>query len=95
MVCLSRFLIRPYVHCRNLASRLLAMSLKRLNEDFQRRYNYRPPLAESFVDLSQFTGVSYRAANWILVGQTQGRGGQDLFNKREKTIKDIYVFPLA
>jgi len=94
VVCLSRFLIRPRVECRNLASRLLSMSLGRLVEDFQRRYDYRPWLVESFVDTSRFSGASYRAANWILIGQTKGRGRQDRFSKREKTIKDIYVYPL-
>jgi hypothetical protein len=94
IVGLSRFLIRPGVVCRNLASRLLSMSLERLVEDFQRRYHYRPWLVESFVDTSRFSGVSYRAANWILLGQTQGRGRQDRYSKHEKTIKDIYVYPL-
>jgi len=94
IVCLSRFLIRPRVECRNLASRLLSMSLERLVEDFQGRYHYRPWLVESFVDTSRFSGSSYRAANWILVGQTKGRGRQDRFSKQEKTIKDIYVYPL-
>jgi hypothetical protein len=94
VVCLSRFLIRRSVECRNLASRLLSMSLDRLVEDFQRRYHYRPWLVESFVDTSRFSGGSYRAANWILVGQTKGRGRQDRFTRREKTIKDIYVYPL-
>jgi hypothetical protein len=94
VVCLSRFLIRPSVECRNLASRLLSMSLQQVGEDFQRRYHYRPWLVESFLDTSRFTGASYRAANWILVGQTKGRGRQDRFSKREKTIKDIYVYPL-
>jgi hypothetical protein len=94
VVCLSRFLIRPSVECRNLASQLLSMSLERLVEDFQRRYQYRPWLVESFVDRAQCSGASYRAANWILVGQTQGRGRQDRFTKREETIKDIYVYPL-
>jgi len=94
VVCLSRFLIRPGVECRNLASRLLSMGLDRLVEDFQQRYHYRPWLVESFIDTSRFTGASYRAANWILVGQTKGRGRQDRFSKQEKTIKDIYVYPL-
>ncbi len=94
VVGLSRFLIRPSVECRNLASRLLSVSLERLVEDFEQRYHYRPWLVESFVDISQFSGTCYRAANWILVGQTQGRGRQDRFSKREKTIKDIYVYPL-
>jgi hypothetical protein len=94
VVCLSRFLIRPSVECRNLASRLLRLSLERLVEDFQQRYHHRPWLVESFLDTSRFPGASYRAANWILVGQTQGRGRQDRFSEREKTIKDIYVYPL-
>ena len=94
VVCLSRFLIRPSVACRNLASRLLSMSLDRLVDDFQWRYHYRPWLVESFVDTSRFSGASYRAANWIRVGQTKGRGRQDRFSKHEKTIKDIYVYPL-
>ena len=94
VVGLSRFLIRPSVECRNLASRLLSMSQQRLVEDFPQRYHYRPWLVESFLDRSRFSGVSYLAANWILVGQTQGRGRQDRFSKREETIKDIYVYPL-
>jgi len=94
VVCLSRFLIRPSVECRNLASRLLSMCLQQVGEDFQRRYHYRPWLVESFLDTSRFSGASYRAANWILVGQTKGRGRQDRFSKREETIKDIYVYPL-
>jgi hypothetical protein len=94
VVSLSRFLIRPSVKCRNLASRLLSMSLEQMVEDFQRRYHYRPWLVESFVDRSRFSGASYRAANWMWIGQTKGRGRQDRFSKREKTIKDIYVYPL-
>jgi len=94
IVCLSRFLIRPSIQCRNLASRLLSISLQRLVEDFRQRYHYDPWLVESFVDTSRFSGGCYRAANWILVGQTKGRGRQDRFSRREKTIKDIYVYPL-
>jgi len=94
IVCLSRFLIRPSVECRNLASRLLSLSLQQMAEDFQRRYHYRPWLVESFLDRARFSGTSYRAANWILVGQTKGRGRQDRFSKRAETSKDIYVYPL-
>jgi len=94
IVCLSRFLIRPSVECGNLASRLLSMSLEQLVEDYRQRYHYEPWLVESFVDTSRFSGACYRAANWILVGETQGRGRQDRFTKREKTIKDIYLYPL-
>jgi hypothetical protein len=94
VVCLSRFLIRPMVEYRNLASRLLSMSLERLREGFARRCHYQPWLVESFVDTAHFLGTSYRAANWIRVGQTQGRGRQDRFSWYQETIKDIYVYPM-
>lgn len=94
VVNMSRFLIRPSVHCANLASRLLAMAVQRLPEDFKQRYNYRPCLLESFVDRALFLGTCYRAANWMRVGRTQGRGRQDRFRQAKETAKDIYVYPL-
>jgi hypothetical protein len=94
VVNLSRFLIRPSVHCANLASRLLSMAVQRLPEDFELRFNYRPWLVESFVDKAHHWGTCYKAANWILVGHTQGRGRQDRFRQATETVKDIYVYPL-
>lgn len=95
VVGLSRFLIRPSVRCHNLASRVLGMSMEEFPRDFERRYGFRPWLVETFVDTSQFSGTSFRAANWELVGQTQGRGRQDRGHVRHaKTIKDIYVYRL-
>ncbi|MDP2876307.1 MAG: IS4 family transposase, partial [Holophaga sp.] len=94
VVNMSRFLIRPSVRCANLASRLLAMAVQRLPDDFERCYGYRPLLVESFVDRARFEGTCYRAANWILVGQTQGRGRQDRLMEAKETVKDIYVYPL-
>ena len=90
IVNMSRFLIRPSVHCANLASHLLAMAVRRLPEDFEQRYYYRPYLLESFVDSAHFAGTSYKAANWIQVGKTQGRGRQDRFRQSKETVKDIY-----
>jgi hypothetical protein len=94
VVGLSRFLLRPSVHCHNLASRVLGLCLARLPGDFEHRYGYRPWLAESFVDRTQVAGTCYRAANWLRVGQTQGRGRQDRFRKAAEPVKDIYVYPL-
>jgi hypothetical protein len=94
VVNMSRFLIRPSVHCANLASRLLATAVQRLPDDFAQRFNYRPWLIESFVDRAHFLGTCYQAANWIRVGRTQGRGRQDRFRKAAETVKDIYVYPL-
>lgn len=94
VVNLSRFLIRPSVHCGNLASRLLAMAVQRLPEDFGRDFGYRPWLLESFVDRARFLGTCYQAANWIRVGRTQGRGRQDRSRQARETVKDIYVYVL-
>jgi hypothetical protein len=95
VVGLSRFLIRPSVQCRNLASRVLGLAISRLPDDFYQRYGYRPWLVETFVDTTQFAGTCYRAANWIRIGSSQGRGRQDRERAHAKTVKDIYVYVLA
>ena len=94
VVGMSRFLIRPSVHCHNLASKALAMSMAVLPVDFEQRYGYKPCLIESFVDTDQFSGTCYRAANWIDVGKTKGRGRQDRFNESSLSRKSIYVYPV-
>ena len=94
VVNMSRFLIRPAVHCANLASMLLAMAARQMPVHFEQRYHYRPILLESFVDSAHFAGTSYQAANWIRVGRTQGRGRQDRARQASETVKDIYVYPL-
>jgi hypothetical protein len=94
VIGLSRFLIRPEVHCHNLASHLLALAMRKMVDDFSERYGYRPWLVESFVDKSSYSGTCYRAANWVRVGRTQGRGRQDRDKRMAETIKDIYVYPL-
>lgn len=94
VVNMSRFLIRSSIACKNLASCILGKVIKKLPVDFENRYNYRPLLLESFVDISHYKGTCYKAANWTWVGSTKGRGRQDLLKKCEETIKDIYVFAL-
>ena len=94
VVGMSRFLIRPSVHCRNLATRVLSMTMAAVPDDFERRYNYRPWLVESFVDTSHYSGACYKAGNWIRVGRSRGRGRQDRFNQQALSEKDIYLYPL-
>lgn len=94
IINMNRFLIRPSVHCKNLASKILSMSLLRLPEDFHNRYGYSPLLIESFVDDSRHLGTSYQAANWVKIGKTKGRGRQDRYNQAELGVKSIYVYPL-
>lgn len=91
----ARFLILPWVHCRNLASRLLAMATRRLADDWQQRYGYRPVLVETFVETPRFRGTCYKAANWIYLGHTQGRGKLDVHHKAQLPIKSIWVYPLV
>jgi hypothetical protein len=94
VVGMSRFLIRPSVKCRNLASKVLGMSVAVLPADFDRRYGYRPYLVESFVDTDHYCGTCYRAGNWIEVGKTTGRGRQDRFKQSALSMKTIYVYPI-
>jgi len=86
----SRFLIAPMVKVKNLASHVLARCHARLVEDWETVYNYRPVLLETYVEQGRFAGTCYRAANWLYVGSTRGRGRQGTGT----TIKDIYVMPL-
>lgn len=95
VVNMSRFLIRSSVACRNLASRLLGMAIRKMPKDFEYRYGYRPLLLESFVDTSHYSGTCYQASNWLRIGKTKGRGRQDRLREKVETIKDIYVYPLV
>ena len=90
----ARFLILPWITCRNLASRILAAVVKQLPQDWQKLYSYSPVLLETFVEKQRFHGTCYRAANWIHVGQTKGRGKLDRNNLRPLPIKDIFLYPL-
>lgn len=94
VVCNSRFLILPQVKVKHLASHVLSLSVKRLSKDWVERYGYEPVLLETFVEKDRFRGTSYRAANWINIGKTQGRGRQDRKCEKSVPVKDIYVYPL-
>jgi len=95
VVNMSRFLIRPSVHCRNLASHCMGMALRRVARDFEARYGYQPWLLESIVDEAVYSGACYKASNWTRVGQTQGRGRNDVHCEKLETIKGIYLYPLV
>lgn len=94
VVANSRFLILPTIKVPNLASHVLSLAVTRLPNDWQARYGFAPALLETFVDRARYRGTCYRAANWICVGQTQGRGRQDREHAHGGTVKDIWVYPL-
>lgn len=91
----SRFLILPWVRVKGLASMILAGCARQLGRDWEARYGYRPLLLETLVDAGRFAGTSYRAANWVRVGQTQGRGRMDREHNAVLSRKDIYLYPLC
>jgi hypothetical protein len=91
----TRFLILPWVQCPNLASHILGKMTRRLPSDWEKRYGYRPVLAETFVDAERYTGHCYLVSNWIKLGQTTGR---TKWNKTQQAIankKDVWIYPLA
>jgi hypothetical protein len=92
----GRFLILPWVKVKGLASKILALSVRHMPRDWQTRYGCRPLLLETLVDASRFRGTCYRAANWIHIGQTAGRGRMDRAHQTHgQAVKDIYVYPLV
>ena len=92
----SRFLVLPWVHIKGLASKILAQSARQLPTDWEHRYGYRPLLLETLVDPQRYRGTCYRAANWIRVGKTSGRGRMDREHRAHgQAVKDIYLYPLT
>ena len=94
VVCLSRFLIRAEVSCGNLASHVLGRILRRLPRDFEARYGFRPWLVETFLE-AQYDGASLKAANFVRIGETAGRGRQDRENRRDKPVKSVFMVALC
>lgn len=91
----SRFLILPWVRIEGLASHLLSRVTKQLRQDWWTHYQVEPLLLETLVDISRFKGTCYRAANWMDLGLTQGRGRMDRHTQRQgHSPKRIFVYPL-
>ncbi len=90
----ARFLILPWVRSHNLASMILAKAARELPGHWQQQYDYRPVLLETFVEKTRFRGTCYKAANWVFLGQTKGRGKLGPAGKQTVPIKDLLVYPL-
>jgi len=90
----SRFLILPYIHIPNLASKILSLNLKRLARDWDNIHGHPVVLAETFVDPSRFAGTCYKAANWIYLGQTLGFGMSSQHYFYHGQPKSVFVRPL-
>lgn len=91
----ARFLILPWVRVPHLASHLLSAVVRRIDADWRAKYGHGIVLLETFVDRERFRGTCYRAAGWVHVGSTAGRGRNDRENTRSAPVKDIYLRPLS
>jgi hypothetical protein len=90
----ARFLILPWIQSKGLASKILSKVARQLPLDWHQRYGYRPVLFETFVESERHRGTCYKAANWVHVGQTAGRGKKSAFHHQIIPIKDIWLYPL-
>ncbi len=91
----SRFLILPWVQVSYLASHLLGRMSKVLPTDWRRLYQHPVYFQETFVDLERFKGTCYKAANWLYLGKTTGRGKNDHTNRPNRSIKAVWGYPLC
>lgn len=90
----SRFLILPWVKVPYLASHLLSLNAKTISTDWLNLYKHPIYFLETFVDTAKFKAISYKAANWIYLGKTTGRGRLAQTHRQNRSIKDIYGYPL-
>jgi hypothetical protein len=91
----TRFLILPWVRVPHLASHLLGAMARRISRDWQQIYRHEVVWLESFVDPARgFLGTCYKAANWIYLGQTTGRGKDDQTHKVNRSLKAVWGYPL-
>jgi hypothetical protein len=91
----TRFLIMPWVRVPHLASHILGKVSRTLSDDWEGMYRHPVYFAETFIDPGRFRGTCYRAANWVLLGQTTGRGKDDQTNKPNRPIKEVLGLPLT
>jgi len=91
----TRFLIPPWVEVPHLASHILSRIARRLSQDWERLYQHPIYFLETFVDPERFRGTCYRAANWVVLGRTTGRGKDDHTNRPNRSIKEVLGYPLT
>jgi hypothetical protein len=91
----SRYLIPSWVQVPHLASHLLSRMTRMLPQEWQKVYGHPVYFAETFVDTTRHRGTCYRAANWIYLGQTTGRGKNDQTHKPNRTLKDVLGLALT
>lgn len=90
----ARFLVLPWIQSKGLASKILSLAARQLPKDWKHRYGFEPVLLETFVEYERHKGTCYKAANWVNVGRTTGRGKKSTSHARLIPAKDIWLYPL-
>jgi len=91
----TRFLILPWIQVPHLASYILGRIVRRLSQDWEGLYGHPIYFLETFVDPERFRGTCYRAANWLRLGRTTGRGKDDQTGRPNRSIKEVLGYPLT
>jgi hypothetical protein len=91
----TRFLILPWVQVEHLASHVLGRMAQQLSADWERVYGHPIYFLETFIDPGRFRGTCYRAANWVVLGRTTGRGKDDQTHRPNRSIKEVLGYPLT
>jgi hypothetical protein len=91
----TRFLILPWVRIPHLASHILGRMTSILSDDWKQLYGHPVYFAETFIDPGRFKGTCYRAANWVLMGRTTGRGKASNSYTPNRSIKEVLGLPLT
>lgn len=91
----TRYLILPWIHVPHVASHILGRIVRILFLDWIRVYNHPIYFIDTFIDPERHKGTCYRASNWIFLGKTTGRGKDDQTHKQNRSIKDVWGYPLS
>jgi len=91
----TRFLILPWIRVKHLASHILGRMAAQISQDWQQMYGHPIYFLETFVDPERFRGTCYRAANWVFLGKTTGRGKQSNSYLPNRSIKEVLGYPLT
>jgi hypothetical protein len=91
----TRFLILPWISVPHLASHILGRMARRISQDWERIYGHPIYYLETFIDPERFRGTCYRAANWMVLGRTTGRGKDDQTHRPNRSIKEVLGLPIT
>jgi Domain of unknown function (DUF4338) len=91
----SRYLILPWVRVPHLASHILGRMAAMVPRDWERIYGHPVYYLETFIDPERWRGTCYRAANWIVLGLTTGRGKASNGHRPNRSLKQVLGYPLC